>query len=36
MLVGVFPCYSQISGASSIVLKGKDFEVSFPVSKEIL
>jgi alpha-galactosidase len=36
MLVGVFPCYSQITGSSSIVLKGKDFEVSFPDSKKIL
>ena len=36
MLVGMFPGYSQITGASSIVLKGKDFEVSFPDSKKIL
>jgi alpha-galactosidase len=36
MLIGVFPCYSQISGVSSIVLMGKDFEVSFLNSKKVL
>ena len=35
MLVGMFPGYSQDTGAS-VVLKGKDFEVSFPNSKKIL
>lgn len=36
ILAGMFPGYSQIAGASSVVLKGKDFEVSFPDSKKIL
>ena len=36
LLGGMFQSYSQIAGASSTVLKGKDFEVSFPNSKKIL
>ena len=36
LLAGMFHSYSQIAGTSSTVLKGKDFEVSFPNSKKIL
>jgi len=32
----MFQSYSQIAEASSIILKGKDFEVSFPNSKNVL
>lgn len=36
VFAGMFHSFSQIIGASSVVLKGKDFEVSFPNSKKIL
>ena len=36
LLAGMFHSYSQIAGTSSTVLKGKDFEVSFPNSKKVL